>query len=113
MALVLLLILLYAPVLLAAWNGQTLGRRALGIRVVKADLEPTGFWRALGREDVVKLVFNLSSVGTVIDPIVCLASADRRSLHDRICKTRVVRRHRGVAGLRAGGDRHSSVRQVI
>ena len=45
--------LLYAPALMARTNGRTLGRSAVGIRVIRADGRPITFWFAVLREVVI------------------------------------------------------------
>ena len=54
--------LLYAPALMARTNGKTLGRMAVGIRVVRANGEPMTFGFAMLREVAVKtLLFGIAS----------------------------------------------------
>ena len=53
---------LYAPAMMARTNGQTLGRMALGIRVVRAKGQPMTFGFAMLREVAVKaLLFGIVS----------------------------------------------------
>jgi len=93
-------LLLYAPILMAregAGNGQTWGKQALGIRVVRDNGEAMGFgWAAL-REIAVK---NLAvTIASSIIPIIPwflnffwpLWDDQNRALHDMICSTHVVR----------------------
>ena len=87
---------LYAPVLMARTNGKTLGRMALGIRVVRADRRPMTFWFAMLREVIVKalLVGVLSSltfgIVAVLDVLWPLWDEEHRALHDFVVNTRVV-----------------------
>ncbi|MFL5850425.1 MAG: RDD family protein, partial [Solirubrobacteraceae bacterium] len=46
--------LLYAPILMSRTNGQTWGRMAVNIRVIRADGGPMTFWFAMLREVIVK-----------------------------------------------------------
>ena len=46
--------LLYAPLMMARTDGQTLGRMAMGIRVIRASGEPMTFGWAMLREVVIK-----------------------------------------------------------
>ena len=89
--------LIYAPVFMARTNGQTLGRMAVGIRVVRNHGEPMTFGFALLREVVVKALlfgivsaftFGLASLADVLWP---LFDDENRALHDFIVDTRVVR----------------------
>ena len=89
--------LLYAPVLMSRTNGQTLGRMALGIRVIRADGGPMTFWFALLREVLVKtlLVGVVSSatfgLASLLDALWPLWDEENRALHDLVVNTRVIR----------------------
>ena len=87
---------LYAPALMARTNGKTLGRMALGIRVIRAKGQPMTFGFAMLREVVVKsllfgiassLTFGLASLADVLWP---LWDEENRALHDFIVDTRVI-----------------------
>jgi uncharacterized RDD family membrane protein YckC len=77
----------YAVAMTVKW-GQTLGKMAVGIKVVREDDSPNGWGTILLRETVGKILSAL---------ILCvgylLAAFDRRkqSLHDRIARTFVVK----------------------
>ena len=88
---------IYAPAMMARTNGQTLGRMAVGIRVVRAKGEPMTFGFAMLREVAVKallfgiaasLTFGLSSLADALWP---LWDEENRALHDFIVNTRVIR----------------------
>jgi uncharacterized RDD family membrane protein YckC len=90
--------LLYAPWMMARTNGQTLGRMAVGIRVVRADGRPINFGFAMLREVVVKwLLFGLvlgsvtGGIATLIDYLWPLWDEENRALHDLIVNTRTIR----------------------
>ena len=94
--------LLYAPLMMARTNGKTLGRMAMGIRVVRANGQPMTFGWAMLREVAVKallfgfagsLTFGLANLADVLWP---LWDDENRALHDFIVDTRVV----GLARLR-------------
>jgi uncharacterized RDD family membrane protein YckC len=68
-------------------TGQTLGKIALGLRVVDPAGQPPGYLRALGRALLGSVGVLAAAAGLVpmaFDPA-------RRALHDRVLKTRVVR----------------------
>lgn len=75
-------------VLMTGLRGQTLGKKAVGIRVVNAQGNVPGFWRAVLRETVGKfasgLVFDLGYVWIGWDQ-------HKRGWHDYISGTYVVR----------------------
>ena len=89
--------LLYAPLMMDRTNGKTLGRMAMGIRVVRANGQPMTFGWAMLREVAVKsllfgiagsLTFGLASLADYLWP---LWDDENRALHDFIVDTRVVR----------------------
>jgi uncharacterized RDD family membrane protein YckC len=89
--------ILYAPLLMARTNGRTLGRMAVGIRVVRAGGEPVTFWYAMLREVAVKVLL-FGFVGSLTFSLVNLADAlwplwddENRALHDYVVNSRVVR----------------------
>ena len=89
---------LYAPLLMARTNGQTLGKMAVGIRVVRANGRAVDFGWAFLREVVVKrLLFGvlLSSftfgLASLLDCLWPLWDSENRALHDIIVDSRVIR----------------------
>ena len=89
--------LLYAPLMMDRTNGKTLGRMAVGIRVVRANGQRMTFGWAMLREVVVKsllfgfagsVTFGLASLADYLWP---LWDDENRALHDFIVDTRVVR----------------------
>jgi uncharacterized RDD family membrane protein YckC len=90
--------LLYAPFLMARTDGQTLGKMAMGIRVVRVNGEPMTFGAALLREVAVKwLLFGVVGSSTTFglawlaDVLWPLWDDENRALHDLIAGTRVVK----------------------
>jgi uncharacterized RDD family membrane protein YckC len=88
--------LLYAPALMARTNGKTLGRMALGIRVVRAKGQPITFGFAMLREVIVKaLLFGIASsltagLASLLDVLWPLWDEENRALHDFIVDTRTI-----------------------
>ena len=89
--------LLYAPILMSRTNGQTWGRMAVNIRVIRADGGPMTFWFAMLREVLVKslLVGVLSSftfgLAWLLDVLWPLWDEENRALHDFVVNTRVIK----------------------
>jgi uncharacterized RDD family membrane protein YckC len=89
--------LLYAPALMARTNGQTLGRMATGIRVVRANGVPIDFGFAMLREVAVKtLLFGVlgaltGGLAQLIDVLWPLWDEENRALHDFVVDTRTIR----------------------
>jgi uncharacterized RDD family membrane protein YckC len=82
---------------MARTNGQTLGRKATDIRVIRTDGRPITFGFAMLREVVVKtLLFGVVGGMTVgiaqlVDVLWPLWDEENRALHDFIVNTRTVR----------------------
>jgi uncharacterized RDD family membrane protein YckC len=88
---------LYAPYMMARTNGQTVGRMATGIRVIRANGQPMTLGFAALREVVVKwlvvgiansVTFGLAGLADILWP---LWDEQNRALHDFVVNTRVVR----------------------
>ncbi len=77
----------YEGLMLAKW-GQTLGKMALKIKVVRSDGEPISAGQAWGRGLSRGLMAITQIVGFV--DIVMIFSGPRTCLHDRFAKTKVV-----------------------
>jgi uncharacterized RDD family membrane protein YckC len=78
---------LYAPLMLAFKHGQTLGKMAGNVRVVKENGEPIGIVRAFLRERVLKLLFGpLASISL----LMVAFRKDGRALHDAFAGTSVI-----------------------
>ena len=86
--------LVYAPTLLCrtgARNGQTLGKQALSIRVVREDARPVTAALALQREFLGKGLLGLIPLYAVVDAAFALGGARRQTLHDKLASTFVLR----------------------
>lgn len=83
----------YSPWLMAREgdaNGQTVGKRAMGIRVVHAEGGPMTFSRGMMRDGVGKLVLGIIPFYTFVDVLVPLSDARKQAIHDKVGKTFVV-----------------------
>lgn len=85
----------YLPLLLArdgTRNGQTLGKQALGVRVVTAEGYPVTYGRALRRELLgTALIMYVIPLYFVIDYAFGLFDGRRQCLHDKIGSTYVLK----------------------
>ena len=78
-----------------ARNGQSLGKQAIGIRVVRVDGRPVTFGFALYREILVKtIIFGYLGAltlytATLLNYLWPLWDSRNRALHDHVCKTLV------------------------
>jgi uncharacterized RDD family membrane protein YckC len=73
-------------------NGQTLGKQAAGIRVVRDDGEPITLGTVASREWGLKFVGGVATfgVGWMVDSIWPLGEREQRALHDLVVHTHVV-----------------------
>jgi uncharacterized RDD family membrane protein YckC len=89
--------LFYAPAMMARTNGQTVGRQATGIRVVRANGKPVGFGFAMVREVLVKalllgfLFWTTLGFVCLIDVLWPLWDEENRALHDFVVDSRTIR----------------------
>jgi len=91
--------LLVAPVAMTVTGGQSLGKLALGIRVVRTNGKRVGIsWSAL-REIPVKQLLGLLLFLDVLWP---LWDRENRALHDLVVGSRVIRHPRSDRTVRAG-----------
>jgi uncharacterized RDD family membrane protein YckC len=71
-------------------HGRTVGKWVFGIAVCGADGEPVDLGRALGRA-VVQCLLSITIIGAIVDSLLPLGDARRRTIHDRAVGTVVVR----------------------
>jgi len=89
--------LIYAPVMMAKTNGKTLGRMAVGNRVVRANGQPMTLGWAMLREVAVKfLLVGLANSVTfglagLLDVLWPLWDEENRALHDFVVDTRTIK----------------------
>jgi uncharacterized RDD family membrane protein YckC len=88
--------LLYAPLLMArrgARNGQTWGKQAVGIRVVRTGGGPVTFWNGVLRSVIGQQLLTAVTfyVYALLDYLWPLRDARNQALHDKLAKTLVVR----------------------
>ena len=78
---------------LVATTGQTLGKRMLKIRIVKADGDPAGFLHGVVLRSWIMFLFGMvpyvGSCAGLVDALM-IFSESRRCLHDRIAGTIVI-----------------------
>jgi uncharacterized RDD family membrane protein YckC len=89
--------ILYAPLMMAREgpaNGQTVGKRAAKLRVVRDDGLPITFWLGMLREFVVKQFFGILVTGGLfwlVDALWPLFDDHDRAVHDMVAETHVVK----------------------
>jgi len=81
----------YVPLMLR-WDGRTVGKRVLGIRVVRADGRPLDAGVIVLRQALLQYLLGVVVLlFALVDYLLPLADRQNRALHDFACGTRVVR----------------------
>ncbi len=84
--------LLYAIIVPALWAGYTIGKKAMGIRIVKMDGSNVTFLTMLMRYLVGGIVYALTlGIGVIISAFMVGMRSDKRAIHDFIAGTYVTR----------------------
>jgi hypothetical protein len=78
---------LYFTAFLAMMNGRTPGKRLLGVRVIKLDGRPLGWWISFERFGGYAASFSVGLLGF----FQILWDKNRQGLHDKACETVVIR----------------------
>ena len=82
----------YYALLHALWNGQTLGKKALSIRVVRAqDRGAISMGQAFGRAVLYELAWLVCCIGQIINLIMVFADSRHQVIHDKLIKTVVTK----------------------
>jgi uncharacterized RDD family membrane protein YckC len=86
----------YSPLLMARegdTNGQTIGKRVIGIRVVHEDGHPMTIKRGLVRDGFGKALLGLIPLYTFVDVFWPIPDGDNQAIHDKVGSTYVVDAH--------------------
>ena len=87
--------LLYSMILPIVWQGQTVGKYAMGIQIVKTDGRKLGIGAMLMRVLVANLLYGLTLYILMITSIIMvLVRRDKRAVHDFLAGTQVVKKSR-------------------
>lgn len=82
--------LLYSIIVPVLWFGFTVGKRILGIRIVKVDGTNPGYGTMLMRVIVAGLVYILTlGIGVIVSAFMVGIREDKRAIHDFIAGTYV------------------------
>lgn len=76
----------YFTAFLAMMRGQTPGKRAVGIRVIRLDGKPLGWWMSFERFGGYAASFSLGLLGFA----QILWDRNRQGIHDKVCETVVI-----------------------
>lgn len=84
---------IYAFALPLLWNGYTVGKRIVGIRIVRMDGRDPGALNMLVRVLIADLGYALTwGIPLIISAFMVGLRSDKRSIHDLLAGTQVVRR---------------------
>lgn len=76
----------YEAIMLGWWNGQTIGRKTVGVRVVRPDGSPISKGQAWARP-ILKILFGCL---IIFDYVPYFFTKEKTTLHDMVVGTRVV-----------------------
>ena len=85
------LMVLYFVLVPVLWFGHTLGKWALGIRIVRDDGSEVNFMTMVIRELLVGLLYAVTlGIGVIVSAFMIGLREDKKSIHDLIAKTKVI-----------------------
>lgn len=88
MLVILIIQLLYFVLIPVLWNGLTLGKRIVGIRIIRLDGKKIGFVTMILRY-IIGGIANSIALSGLVSLILLLSREDKRTLHDLIAATYV------------------------
>jgi len=71
-------------------NGQSIGKKLLGIKIVRTDGSPGSLWRLIGLRTVVNGLISIVPLYALVDSLFIFGET-RQCLHDRIADTVVLK----------------------
>jgi uncharacterized RDD family membrane protein YckC len=85
-----LLNILYFVIVPVIWSGYTIGKRIVGIRIVKVNGEKLGFGAMLLRSVVASIIYVITlGIAFIASVIMVAVREDKRAIHDFIAGTYV------------------------
>lgn len=85
-----LLSLFYIVLLPVYWSGYTIGKRVVGIRIVRIDGKRVGVGTMLMRQVVSGIIYGITfGIAYIASILMVVAGVNRRAIHDFIAKTYV------------------------
>lgn len=83
---------LYALLLPILWSGYTIGRRALGNRIVRMDGKKLGLGTMVMRFIIAGIIYALTlGIGLIVSAFMVGLREDKRAIHDFIAQTYVTK----------------------
>lgn len=85
--------LLYYVLLPVIWTGYTIGKRALGIRIIKEDGSDVGLTQMIIRDFLTPILYGITlGLLVIVSAIMIGVRKDKKAIHDIFAKTQVVYR---------------------
>jgi len=82
--------MLYALIVPVLWSGYTIGKKLMGVRIVKVNGEKLGYGAMFLRTFVAGLVYAVTlGIGLIVSAFMVGLRQDKRGLHDLIAGTYV------------------------
>jgi uncharacterized RDD family membrane protein YckC len=82
---------LYYLIIPVIWSGFTVGKRALGIKIIRTDGKKVGIGTTLKRYILASLVYVITfGIACIISVFMVGLRKDKRSIHDFIAGTQVI-----------------------
>ncbi|MGG2063859.1 RDD family protein [Bacillus sp. S14(2024)] len=83
---------LYYLIVPIVWGGFTVGKKAVDIRIVRIDGKNITIWTTLKRYLLGGIVYGITfGIGVIVSAFMVALRQDKRSIHDFIAGTKVVR----------------------
>ncbi|MCT8136742.1 RDD family protein [Anaerobacillus sp. CMMVII] len=83
-----ILMFLYGIILPVVWKGYTVGKKIMGIRIVKMNGDQVGIGTMLLRNLVSGLIYTLTfGIGSIVSFFMVIFREDKRAIHDLIAGT--------------------------
>ncbi|MGG2094892.1 RDD family protein [Bacillus sp. S13(2024)] len=83
---------LYYLIVPIVWGGFTVGKKAVDIRIVRIDGKNITIWTTLKRYLLGGIVYGITfGIGVIVSAFMVALRKDKRSIHDFIAGTEVVR----------------------
>lgn len=82
---------LYTLIVPVVWIGYTVGKKAVGVRIVRIDGQKITIWTTLKRYLLAGMVYGITiGIAIIVSAFMVALREDKRSIHDFIAGTQVI-----------------------
>ncbi|MEI4803264.1 RDD family protein [Bacillus sp. FJAT-51639] len=82
---------LYTLIVPVVWIGYTVGKKAVGVRIVRIDGQEITIWTTLKRYLLAGMVYGITlGIAIIVSAFMVALREDKRSIHDFIAGTQVI-----------------------